>query len=276
MSWLTKEGEPTFTLVSAQPIVDEQGQFKGSFAIVTGINERKRAEEALKHSEKQLRHLSTQLLTAQETERKRISRELHDELGQALTVMKLRLGFIRKHLSKEQNGLQEECDRGIDYIDEVIENVRRLSRDLSPIILEDFGLSAAIKWLINNFARGHNIKVSLETLDVDSLVPHNSQTVVYRIIQEALTNIAKHAMAKKVSVEIVRVDESLSITVEDDGQGFDIIHILKKSPEEKGLGLATMKAHAQMLEGTLGIWAEQGRGTRVSLTIPIIAKEDET
>ena len=142
MSWLTKDGEPIFTLVSAQSIIDEQGRFKGSFAIVTGINERKRAEETLKRSEKQLRHLSTQLLTAQETERKRISRELHDELGQALTVMKLRLGFIRKHLLKEQNELQGECDKGIDYIDEVIENVRRLSRDLSPIILEDFGLTS--------------------------------------------------------------------------------------------------------------------------------------
>ncbi len=276
MSWLTRDGEPTFTLVSAQPIVDEQGQFKGSFAIVTGIDERKRAEEALKHSEKQLRHLSTQILTAQETERKRISRELHDELGQALTVMKLHLGFIRKHLSKEQDGLREECDTGIGYIDEVIENVRRLSRDLSPIILEDFGLSAAIRWLINNFAKGHNIRVTLDALNVDSLVAHDSQTMVYRIIQEALTNIAKHAMAEKVSVQIAQVNHSLSITVADDGKGFDIVQTLKKSPDEKGLGLATMKAHARMLGGTLGIWAEQGRGTRISLTVPVIAGEDET
>jgi two-component system, NarL family, sensor histidine kinase UhpB len=153
--------------------------------------------------------------------------------------------------------------------------VRRLSRDLSPIILEDFGLSAAIKWLINNFAKGHSIKVTLEALNVDSLVAHDSQTVVYRIIQEALTNIAKHAMAKKVFVEITRADDKLSISVQDDGQGFDIIQTLSKNPEEKGLGLETMKAHAQMLGGTLGISAEQGRGTRISLTIPIVAKEDE-
>jgi PAS domain S-box-containing protein len=274
ISWLTKTGEPAFTLVSAQPIVDEQGQFKGSFAIVTGINERKRAEEALRHSEKQLRHLSTQLLTAQETERKRISRELHDELGQALTVMKLHLAFIRKHLSKEQEELEKECDKGIAHIDEVIENVRRLSRDLSPIILEDFGLSAAIKWLINNFAKGNNIKVTFEPLNIDSVVAGDSQTVVYRIIQEALTNIARHGMAKRVSVEISRVDDSLTIIVEDDGIGFDIMQTMKKSPEEKGLGLATMRAHAQMLGGTLGIWSEPGRGARIALTIPV-GREDE-
>jgi PAS domain S-box-containing protein len=272
ISWVTSDGEPAFTIMSAQPVIDEQGQFKGSFAIITGINERKRAEEALRQSEKQLRHLSTQLLTAQETERKRISRELHDELGQALTVMKLHLGFVRKHLLQSQDELKEECDKGINYIDEVIENVRRLSRDLSPVILEDFGLSAAIKWLINNFAKRHNTEVTFEALNVDSLVARDSQTVVYRIIQEALTNIAKHAVARRVSVEIVRLDETLSISIQDDGQGFDVLQTLSKNPEETGLGLVTMRAHAQSLGGTIGIWAEQGRGTRISVTVPITVK----
>jgi PAS domain S-box-containing protein len=272
MSWLTRDEEPVFTLMSSQPIFDDMGQFKGSFAIVTGINERKRAEEALRRSESQLRHLNMQLLTAQETERKRISRELHDELGQALTVMKLHMGFIRKGLAKDQDGLKEECDKGTSYIEEVIENVRRLSRDLSPTILEDFGLSAAIKGLITTFARRNGIEVTLEALNIDSLVTEDSRTVVYRIVQEALTNIAKHAMAKKVLVEITRVDKILSISVQDDGQGFDILQALSKNPEERGLGLATMKAHAQMLGGTLGLWTEQGSGTRLSLTIPITAE----
>jgi len=185
--------------------------------------------------------------------------------------MKLHMGFIRKGLARDQDGLKEECDRGISYIEEVIENVRRLSRDLSPTILEDFGLSAAIKGLITNFARRHGIEVTLEALNIDSLVAEDSRTVVYRIVQEALTNIAKHAMAKKVLVEITRVDNILSISVQDDGQGFDILQALSKNPEERGLGLATMKAHAQMLGGTLGLWTEQGSGTRLSLTIPITA-----
>lgn len=270
MSWMTRDEEPIFTLVSSQPIVDDLGQFKGSFAIVTGINDRKRAEEALRRSESQLRHLNMQLLTAQETERKRISRELHDELGQALTVMKLHMGFIRKGLTKGQDGLREECDKGINYIDEVIENVRRLSRDLSPTILEEFGLSAAIKGLITNFARRHGIEVTLEAMNIDPFVSGDSRTVVYRIVQEALTNIAKHAMARKVLVELTRVEKTLSISVQDDGQGFDIVETLSKNPEERGLGLATMKAHAHILGGTLGVRTEQGSGTRLSLTIPII------
>ncbi len=153
MSWLRKDGQPIFTLVSSQPIFDEQGQFKGSFGIMTGITERKRAEEALRQSEKQLRHLSTQLLTAQETERKRISGNCMMSSGRPSTVMKLHINFVEKNLSEDQTGLKKECEKGVEYIDQVIENVRRLSRDLSPIILEDFGLSAAIRWLAGNFAK---------------------------------------------------------------------------------------------------------------------------
>ena len=170
--------------------------------MVTDITERKRAEEALKESERQLRALSSQLLTAQETERKRISRELHDELGQSLTVMKLRLNFIEKNLSEHQTELKQECEYGVQYIDQVIENIRRLSRDLSPTILEDFGLSAALRWLINNFAKSYTIKVVLNMIDIDSLLPRDSHVVVYRTVQEALTNIGKHSQAKNVSITI--------------------------------------------------------------------------
>ena len=221
LSWLRKDGQTIFTLVSPKPIFDERGQFKGSFAVITGITERKQAEEALKESEKQLRSLSSQLLTAQETERKRISRELHDELGQALIVMKLRLNFIEKNLLKDQTDLKQECEQGVQYIDQVIENVRRLSRDLSPTILEDFGLSAALRWLINNFAKSYNIKVTLDMIDIDSLLPRNSHVIVYRIIQEALTNMGKHSQAKNVSVAIAEEDSTVSFSMEDDGIGFD-------------------------------------------------------
>ena len=182
LSWLKKDGKKIITLVSPKPILDERGQFKGSFAVVTGITERKQAEDALKESEKQLRALSSQLMTAQETERKRISRELHDELGQALTVIKLRFNFVEKNLLEDQAEIKQECEYGLQYIDQVIENVRRLSRDLSPSILEDFGLSAALRWLINNFAKSYNMKVILDMTDVDFLLPQETHVVVYRTV----------------------------------------------------------------------------------------------
>ncbi|HUJ88797.1 MAG TPA: PAS domain S-box protein [Syntrophorhabdales bacterium] len=269
MSWLRKSGRAIFTLVSSRPIFDEQGQFKGSFAVLTEITERKRVEEALRESEEQLRHLSTQLLTAQETERKRISRELHDELGQALTVMKLHINFIEKNLSESQAGLRKECEKAVEYIDQVIENVRRLSRDLSPIILEDFGLSAAIRWLVSNFAKRYTIKVALDMVDIDALIPRDSQTSVYRVIQEALTNIGKHSQAENVSLRVREDTGFVLFSIEDDGKGFDAIETVTRGPEEKGLGLATMRGRTQVLGGTLTIRAEEGKGTRISLSIPI-------
>ena len=117
------------------------------------IEERKRAEQMLRASEQQLRSLSYQLMTTQEKERKRISRELHDELGQSLTIIKMRLRFIQENLGPDQVILREECENSMLYINQVIENMRRLSQDLSPSVLEDLGLTVALRWVISNFAK---------------------------------------------------------------------------------------------------------------------------
>ncbi len=274
LSWLKKDGQMIFTRVSPKAIFDERGQYKGSFAVVTDITERKRAEEALRESEKQLRHLSSQLLTAQETERKRISRELHDELGQSMTVMKLRLGFIEKNLLEHQATLKQECGYGIQYVDQVIENIRRLSRDLSPSILEDFGPSAALRWLINNFARSYNIRVVLDMIDVDSLLPRDAHVVVYRTVQEALTNIGKHSRAKNVQIAVNLTDSFVRFSIQDDGIGFDEKRVTGKNPGERGLGLTTMKGRAEMAGGVLNINTLEGKGTLVILEIPMKRGEE--
>jgi PAS domain S-box-containing protein len=267
--WLRKDGKMIFTWVSPKAIFDEHGQFKGSFAVVTDITERKQAEEALEKSGKQLRFLSSQLLTAQETERKRISRELHDELGQSLTVLKLRLNFIEKNLLRDQAELRQECEIGVHNINRVIENIRRLSRDLSPTILEDFGLSAALRWLVNNFAKNYNMKVNLNMIDIDFLLPLVSHVAVYRTVQEALTNIGKHARAKNVSMTINEDSNHILLTIEDDGIGFNSGMTALNNPDDKGLGLATMRGRAEMAGGVLKIWAEEGRGTRIMMSFPI-------
>jgi PAS domain S-box-containing protein len=268
LPWLHKNGRKVITLVSPKPIFDEGGLFKGSFAVITGITERKQAEEALKESEKQLRVLSSQLVAAQETERKRISRELHDELGQALTVIKLRFDFVEKNLFEDQAEIRQECEYGLHYIDQVIENVRRLSRDLSPSILEDFGLSAALRWLINNFAKSYKMKVVLEMTDVDTLLPPETHVAIYRTLQEALTNIGKHSRAKNVTVAIHEHDGRVSFSIEDDGIGFDPAEAMRRNPAEKGLGLETMKGRAQMAGGVLRVQATKGKGTLITLSIP--------
>ena len=231
--------------------------------------ERQKAEEALRKSEEQLRSLSNQLLRAQETERKRISRELHDELGQSLTVMKLRLDFIEKNLLPAQTRLKQECEDGIQYVDQVIENIRRLFRDLSPTILEDFGLSAALRWLINNFAKRYNMKVMMDMIDIDSLLPPRSHLAVYRTVQEALTNIGKHSQANNVSISVYNNDDRVTFSIEDDGRGFDERAMGAKGPEGRGLGLETMKGRWQMVGGVLTIWSKEGKGTRITLNVPV-------
>ena len=266
--WHFSRTGKTYELIDT-PLLD-QDETLCKLEIFHDITERKRAADALRESEKQLRDLSSQLMTAQETERKRISRELHDELGQALTAMKLRLNFIEKNLSlKDLATLKQECRYGIDYIDQVIEDVRRLSRDLSPSILEDFGLYAAIRWLVNNFVKNYNIKVNLEMIDIDILIPRYDHVLVYRIVQETLTNIGKHSQARNASVTSSTDGITVLISIEDDGIGFDPNKVVSGEPGEKGLGLATMKGRAGMLGGVLGVRSQEGRGTRISLTIPI-------
>jgi signal transduction histidine kinase len=183
--------------------------------------------------------------------------------------MKLRLNFIEKNLLDHQTEVKQECENGIQYIDQVIENIRRLSRDLSPTILEDFGLTAGLRWLINNFAKNYTIKVVLNMIDIDSLLPRDSHVVVYRTVQEALTNIGKHSQAKDVSITIHEEGDTVLFSIEDDGIGFDEEKAVMRSSEEKGLGLATMKGRVQMVGGVLDLWTEKGKGTRITLSIPI-------
>ena len=223
----------------------------------------------LRESEKKLRYLSSQLLTTQETERRRIARELHDELGGALAVLKLRSSLIEKNLQKDQIGLREECKQNLQYIDQIIEDVGRLSRDLSPSILEDLGLSAALRRLIDNFVKNYNIKVASDIVDFDHLFLKDAQIMIYRIFQEALTNIGKHAQARNVSVKVRKDEDRISFLMEDDGKGFDVKHAAMKEGSERGLGLATMDERARMLGGSFDLWSEEGKGTRITLSIPI-------
>jgi PAS domain S-box-containing protein len=232
------------------------------------IQERKKAEEELRESENRLRLLSSQILMAQETERRRISRELHDELGQSLTVMKLRVSYIGKELQKNQAKLREECEKTLQYLNQVIENVRRLSLDLSPSILEDLGLTAALRWLINNFIKNNDIQVTFDILEIDNLFSRDAQISIYRILQEALTNIGKHAQAKNIRVVIKKYEDRGVFRVEDDGQGFDPMKAATKDATERGWGLETMKERARMLGGSLDLWTQEGEGTKISFHIP--------
>jgi signal transduction histidine kinase len=234
------------------------------------IAEHKQAEEALKESEKRTEKLASRLINAQEIERKRIAMELHDELGQALNATKLNLRVIENGLEEDQRATREECEKLQEYLSHVVEDVRRLSLALSPTVLEDLGLTAAIQWLVSGFARSRAAKVTADIEEIDRYVPDKHRIAIYRVLQEVLTNISKHARAEQVSIVIRRHDDAVAFSVEDDGTGFDPDRELMKTASERGLGLATMSERVRVAGGILELRSQEGKGTRITFSIPIL------
>jgi PAS domain S-box-containing protein len=251
-------------------------EFRGRPAILGNVEEitqRKQMEKALQESEMKLRLLSSHLLMAQEKERKRLSIEIHDELGQSLLALKLQLREIEKKLEKGQVALREDCKSTLKYIDQTIDNVRRLSRDLSPSILEDLGLTAALRWLMEDFAKHYDhIKISIDMREIDNLFLQEGQIIIYRIFQEAFTNIVKHAEPTRIYVVINKQDDHVCFSVEDDGIGFDMESVFTRQAPEKGLGLAAMDERIRMLGGFLDIKSQKEWGTKITFILPIAGK----
>ena len=183
--------------------------------------------------------------------------------------MKLQIRSIEGNLKTDQEALKENCESTLHYVDQIIENVRRLSRDLSPSILEDLGLTAALRWLVEDFSKHSDIKISLDLPDIDNLFSQDAQIIIYRIFQEAFTNIGRHAQAEKVSGVIKKKEGGVDFLIEDDGKGFDLKKIEARIPTEKSLGLMAMDERAKMLGGELKIETKQSNGTRIIFRVPI-------
>jgi len=247
---------------------DGEGQVRCRVAM-TDITGRKQAEEALQESEERLRFLTTQLLTAQENERKRIAAELHDELGHAFVALKLHLSTLEKKLLPEQQDLKEDIRSKVEYISEVLQEVRRLYYDLNPGDVEDLGLTKALRTLINDFAR-HFPKVAwqVDLADLEGLFSLPVQTIIYRVCQEALTNIGKHAHPTAVTISSKKEQQRVHFVVQDNGAGFDLKE-LDSGARGRRIGLVAMEERLHMVGGSFKIQSRKQRGTRISFTVPI-------
>jgi PAS domain S-box-containing protein len=226
-----------------------------------------RARKDIKTSERKLRYLADQLLTAQENERKRLAAELHDELGHALLTLKLAFSSILRELLPGQDNLKQQIENQLAYINEVIGEVRRLYHDLSPGDVEDLGLTRALQGLIEDFGvYQRSIAWFVDLPDLDQFFSLPVQTIIYRIVQEALTNIGKHANPEHVNITAARKGSLVRFVIQDDGKGFELSEVLDSA---KGLGLASMEERLNMVGGYLSIETGKNQGTRLSFSIPV-------
>jgi signal transduction histidine kinase len=232
-----------------------------------------RPSPSLKESKEHRHQLSVQLLAAGETERRRIATELHDGFGHALILMRLRVGAIERELKRDATAAAAGCQNLVQLIDMAIDDIRRLARDLRPSVLEEMGLSAALNWLLDNCIPRDHTMVSASVVHVDDLVAPDAQVVLYRIVQEALTNVAKHSQATHVSLRGNRRGHRLSFVVEDNGKGFDGTGALTGPAFGRGLGLAIMHERARMIGSSLTVWSEPQKGTRIAFDVPVWSPE---
>lgn len=233
---------------------------------ILDISGQKRTEEELKRSKKDLQRLAGRLISNQEEELRRLARELHDDLTQRLAVLSIDLGNLELNFKEE---LPEEAINQISKIKEktikISEDVHHLSRDLHPSILEDLGLVRAVKSECNDFSSRTGIAVVFTPKNIPLSISNKIALSIYRIIQEGLVNIARHANTKNSYVFLEGLDNSIQLSIRDTGQGFDQGQI----KDEAALGLSSMRERARLVNGEFSISSETGGGTNVEVDIPL-------
>jgi len=258
------DGTIRYCSMLGHPVADQKGEVVEFIGTVMDVTERKQTEKKLQNSFEQLRALAGRLQSVREEERARVAREIHDELGQAMTAIKMDLTALILELPANGNEASKRIERSLKLVDGTIQAVRRIATELRPGILDDLGLAAAVEWAAEEFqARtGITCHVSLPASDI-ALDPERA-TALFRIFQETLTNVARHAKATGVDVTLARNTGDLFLEVHDDGKGISD----EELSERKSLGILGMRERALLLGGELTIIGAPGRGTTVKVRIP--------
>jgi two-component system sensor histidine kinase UhpB len=213
------------------------------------------------------RQRASQIINAQEQERQRIARELHDETSQVLTSLLISLAVLEESIESPEARERIADTRALAH--STLRAIRTLSIDLRPSALDDLGLLPALRWYVKEYQKKCAIEVDFHSSGLKERLPAEMETALYRIVQECLTNTARHSNAKKVFVELRETGDAVNATIKDDGHGFDYDALLKNPGQERGLGLAGMHERAVLLDGTLAIATEPGKGTAVKVSIPL-------
>jgi PAS domain S-box-containing protein len=259
-----KEGVDIICMVRASRI-GEMLRERRIVVTYEDITERIRAEKELEHSREELRDLSAHQQTVRERERTKIAREIHDELGQALTAFKIDLAWLKSHLPVKSKPLSTKIGRMSKLADTTIETVHRISQELRPGLLDDLGLAAAIEWQAKDFQDRSGISCEAVLADEEIDLDRDLATALFRIFQETLTNVARHAGATRVVVHLELGADRIGLTVSDNGRG-----ITKRQIDDgRSFGIIGMRERAHLWGGELRIAGSRDEGTKVTVEIPL-------
>ena len=236
--------------------------------ILRDVTERVRAEAELRRSRDELRKLAAAATSVREQEKSRVARELHDELAQALTALKMDLNWVKERLPATQPPLISKLEAMQDMLDTTVKATRRIASDLRPLMLDDLGLIPAAEWLVNNFMQRTGIQCAFSVDPPELALQDPHATAIFRILQESLANVARHAHASRVDVTLDGSDGELTLRVRDDGCGFGAGD--PRKPDS--LGLVGLRERAYLLDGEVSVDTAPGKGTVIEARIPLKQK----
>ncbi len=264
--YLTKRGVGIPVLFASAIMGDQKGHILGIVCIAHDYREHKRTDEMLKHSELNLRFLSSQVLANQEQERKRVAMELHDGIGQSLTAIKfcVESSIEGRSKGKKSTGLSS-LEQVVPMIQGTIEEVRKIAMDLRPSSLDDLGLAATITWFCRQFQLIYSgIRIKKRILVDEKNIPENLKTTIFRILQETFNNVAKHSGADLIRLDLIQDETSVRLTIEDNGTGFEIKK-QNKNALDHGFGLPGLQERAELAGGIFSICSKKEKGTTVQV-----------
>ncbi|MFC1964115.1 PAS domain S-box protein [Chloroflexota bacterium] len=239
--------------------------------IVRDITERKQAEEELKASRERLRSFSTHLQAVREEERTKLARDIHDELGQALTALKIDLSWLAKECPADRKPLLEKAKSMSKLVDTTIQRVKSISTELRPGLLDVFGLVAAMEWQVSEFKKLTGMSIKINTEPEDIVLDRDRSTVLFRVFQELLTNVARHADATRVKLDLTEEADKVVLTVTDNGKGITRARI----SDPRSFGLLGIRERVRSWQGEFRISGTPGKGTKAVVSIPLTNKEDD-